>query len=197
MAIVDLADLKAHLGISGTAEEVALTNAINAANGAVVRRCRRSFDDAETVSARVFYPTSPVVVFVDDFHTTDGLIVKTDTTDDGTFDTTWDAADYQVEPLNGIVDGETVPYSRLRAVKSRTFPCGDRAGVEATARWGWAGPPGPVFEAALLIAGRLFKRKDSPHGSVGFDEFALRMSREDPDVVGLLGPYVKEPVLLG
>ncbi len=51
-----------------------------------------------------------------------------------------------------------------------------------------------VNEAALLLGARLFKRKDAPLGVLGsLDLGYVRVSaREDPEVVGLLAPLVKQ-----
>lgn len=202
MAIITVANLKAHLGLTDAVDDTPLTTAVNAANAMVVQRCRRSFDTDATATARIFRPVHNRYVVVNDIHTATDLVVKTDDDDDGTFETTIAAADYQLEPLNGVVDGESGwPYTAIRAVESDTFLMATRrASVQVTAKWGWAAVPGPVTQATLLVAARLFKRKDSPHGSVGFDEFALRVSREDPDVAAALegmGHYRRDSVLFG
>jgi hypothetical protein len=54
-----------------------------------------------------------------------------------------------------------------------------------------------VNEAAILKAVKLFKRRDSPLGIQGFQDFGpIRLSRqEDPDVLALLSPFM--PVKVG
>jgi hypothetical protein len=43
----------------------------------------------------------------------------------------------------------------------------------------------------MLKAASLFKRKDAPFAVAGFSEFgAVRIGRNDPDVLELLGGYV-------
>lgn len=191
MAIITASDLKTHLGLTGVQHNTTVSNAVNAANQAVVQFCGRNFDDAGSVSARVYYPQSSCLVKVDDFHTTTGLIVKTDEGDDGTYETTWAATDFQVEPLNGRENDTVVPWYRIRAVESRWFPCNKRPSVEVTAKWGWASVPSAVFEATLIKAARVFHRKDSPQGVAGFGEFGVvRLSpREDGDVMLMLQPF--------
>jgi len=142
----------------------------------------------------VYHPKSPTLVVTDDFHTTNALVVKTDAGDDGVYETTLTLnTDYVVEPLNGIEDGISVPYRKIRSASwifssvATTFPS-----VQVTAAWGWASVPGDVTEATLLKAARLFKRKNSPEGVLGgFQDFgAVRVTnREDPDVMMLLNPY--------
>lgn len=198
MAIISVSDLKTWLSISDSVDDTNLTTAVNAANSAVVAYCGRNFDDAGSASARVFAPDDRYTLVCDDFHTITGLVVKTDDNDDGTFETTWSSTDYQLEPLNGRVGTVTVPYTRIVALSTRTWPGPSRrALVQVTAQWGWASVPADVKEAALVKASRLFKRKDSPEGVLGgfADLGAVRVSaREDPDVMLLLRPYRRQAV---
>lgn len=198
MAVLTVEDLRAHLDINSNQHETRLVNAVNAVNQSVVQHCGRDFDDVGSATARVFYPESRYVAIVDDFHTTVGLVVTTDEGDDGTYETTWSASDYQLEPLNQREAGITVPYCRIRAVGARWFPYGCRPTLQVTARWGWATVPAAVKQAALLWAARTFHRKDSPQGVAGFNEFgAVRLTSNDGDVVGPLKPFRRaENILL-
>jgi len=194
VAIITTNDLKAHLSISGTQHDTAVTNAVNAVNEAVVQWCGRTFDKVTVGSetARVFDPQNRRRVIVDDFHDITNLVVKTDEGDDGTYETTWSSSDYQLEPLNGRENGIVVPYYQIRAVESRYFPmCNKRPSVQVTAAWGWTAVPASVKEAALIKAARVYHRKESPQGVAGLDAFGpVRISsREDPDVVMLLAPF--------
>lgn len=193
-----LAELKSRLGIPDTDDDGSLGPALDTASRGIEKHCDRQFNDADTATARLFYPRTSHLADVDDFHTTTGLIVETDGGDDGTFETTWSTSDYQLEPLNGIVDGETGwPKYQIRAVNGRTFPCGRRATLRVTARWGWAAVPAPVKEATLVLAEDVFKLKDSPFGSGGFSEFGRIRARANPHVVMLLNPYRRNAVLVG
>lgn len=196
MAIITADDLKTFLTITSEQHDITAAWATEAAIQWVGQWCGRSFDDSGAVSERLFTPLTDYAVDLDDFHTTTGLIVKTDINDDGTFETTWTGSDYQIEPLNQMVDGVAVPYSRLRAVNALTFPTPTyRPTVAITARWGWATVPPVVRYATLLKASRLFFRRESPQGVAGFDQFgAVRLSgNEDPDVVSLLAPFRRIP----
>lgn len=84
--------------------------------------------------------------------------------------------------------GITDPTDEIRATVH-----GVVAGVNAVvARWlprpadGW--PPDHV-QGAVMLAGRVYRRKDSPAGVVPFgaDAGAVYVSRNDPDVAMLLG----------
>lgn len=196
MAIITTADLKEHAGLyaDDDVDTATLDLAVSAANEAVVTMCRRNFDTA-TAGTRVYYPVDSHTVIVDDF--TSLTTLKTDTSDDGTYDTTWTSADYVLEPLNGIVDGRSVPYNKIRSVEAKTFPTlGHRPSVQVTAVFGWSSVPSPVTQATRIMAARLWRRKDSPEASFGFGDFALRIAREDPDVMSLLRPYMLTPVLI-
>jgi hypothetical protein len=190
---ITLAVLKASLGISDTVDDTALEQAVEAASRAIDGHCSRRFWTDSTATARVFYPDTPYVCRVDEFHTTTDLAVKTDTGDDGTYEQTWASSDYQLEPLNGVADGrEGVPYRQVRAVGDYTFPttnASNRAPVQVTAKWGWAAVPEPVQQACLLLAAELFKRKDAPFGVAGFGDFGAVRIREDARVMSMLAPY--------
>lgn len=203
MAIITSANLKTHLGISDSTDDTVIGYAVNAANSAVIDFCGRSFDKVAEASetARVYgYSSAGVGVrdaytaVVHDFWSTTNLVIKTDDNDDGTYETTWASTDYRLEPLNGLIGGLSVPYYRIRAVNNRTFPTSNRRTcLQVTAAWGWTAVPDPVFEATLIKAARIFKRRTSPEGVAGFGDFGVvRISRtEDPDVAGLLAPFVR------
>ncbi len=62
--------------------------------------------------------------------------------------------------------------------------------VSITARLGWPYVPDEIAQATLILAGKLFKRKDSPEGILGSADWgAIRVSRRDPDVQMLIEPY--------
>jgi hypothetical protein len=55
--------------------------------------------------------------------------------------------------------------------------------------------PEPVAEAALLFEGRLWQRRNSLDGTVGFgDAGVVTVARSDGDVMRLLAPYRRIPV---
>lgn len=205
-AYATLAQFKEHLGVEDDADGTMLEAALNAASRAVDAHCRRRFYASSTATARVYRVSCTDRVVTDDFYTTDSLTVKTDTGDNGTYDTTWTiTTDFVVYPDNGVLDGlEGLPYYEILATGSRFFPTystgyGNRARVQVTAKWGWTAVPNEVYEATLLKAARIFRRKDSPEGIAGGfgDLGAIRISsREDPDVVMLLAPYVKPSILV-
>ena len=136
-----------------------------AASRKVEEYCGRQFNDAGSATARVYHPNSSTCLRLDEFHTTSGLIVATDTGDDGTYETTISASNYTVYPLNGIKDGQTGwPYDRIELRNAATFPAVTGPAVSVTARWGWAAVPDDVKTATLIQAAFLLGRRRSRNG---------------------------------
>lgn len=194
-----LAELREHMGDTSTVLVQAVAErAITAASRAIDRWCGRWFWTPAGTSVRTYLPDDPCTAWVDDIASTTGLVIKTDTTGDGTYTTTWAVSDYRLEPANAAVvaDGDTGdPYAwwRIEAIDRYTFPTvGRRHTLQVTARFGWSGLPDEVHEACLLKSAKLYKRRSSPEGVAGFGEFGVvRIGRQDPDVMELLGPLRK------
>ncbi len=206
---VDLTTLKAYLGITTTATDPLLSMAITSASRAVDRYCQRKFWLDSVVVARTFVPDTLLDLDLgpgNDIGSTTGLIVKTDPSGTGNFTITWASTDYQLLPQNApSASPEAKPWTALRAVGTKTFPWLintwlthlDR--IQITALWGWpVAVPSDVVQGTLIKAARLYMRKDSVAGVVGFGEFGpVRLSRgEDSDVMSLLGGYVVMPILV-
>ncbi len=195
-----VAELKSRMQITVNSDDTRLSEALNAASRDVDKHCRRTFNKDTAATARIFKTDTPRLARVDDFHTTAGLVIQTDGDDDGTFETTWTAAetDYELRPLNGVVEGESGwPFSRIYAVSTPTFPTTNkRSSLRVTAQWGWAAVPAGVKESTLILAEGLFKLKDAPHGVAGFDGFGAVRVRENPYVCMLLEKYRRDTVLV-
>jgi hypothetical protein len=188
---VALSELKSALGITVSTDDAFLNLAIDSAEQSIDDLCGRKFSADGSASART-YRAQPYLAVTDDISTLTGLVVKTDTSGDGTFDTTWASTDYQVEPLNNLLKTTPRSVNNLRAVGSYTFPVyGDGlAAVEVTAKWGWPAVPDSIKQAALMLASRLYGRKASPMGVIGVGDFGpVRISRSDPDIAHLLMDY--------
>jgi hypothetical protein len=204
---VTLAEIKDYLKIKDAEVRYddLLTNAIYSASRQVELLCSRQFNKTTTATARTYIPTHPTWSDVDDFHTITGLVVKTDETGNGMFDTTWASSDYELYPFGGVIDGlPDWPFSEIRAVASRRFPCrryvtyGRRARLEVTAQWGWSVVPDPVRMATFAIAAEQFQMKDAPLGVAGSDQFGNVIRVRDMKINrDRLGPYVKNRVEVG
>ena len=183
--------VKAALGVTDAVVDGLLDAARESASRLVDAHCGRRFYLDASATARTYRMAGRVVgtddgdlFFVDDIGATAGLIVEVGSTADG-----WTAVTSEVEhePDNALARG--------RAIEGLLRPCWAQAAtstrVRVTAKWGWPAVPPEVVEAALILAVRLYKRKDSPEGVMGSSEWgAIRLSRTDPDVASLLAPYV-------
>ncbi len=198
MAIGDpyatLLELKTRLDIDDTADDGRLTSALASASRIVNGVCHRQFNQTTTATARLFRTTRRRAQ-IDDFHTVTDLVVAVGSQSGG-FNTTWTInTDFYVDPVNRTRNEETgvQPYWRIIPLGNKRFPVryGEEYNLQVTAQWGWPSVPEDVKEATKLMATRLFRRVDSPEGVLGgFDE-AVRLAKNDPDVMMLLGGYQK------
>jgi len=183
------------IGTADTIDDDLIDNCVGAASRLIDGYCNRRFWQSGTAEARVFQAEDSFYCSIDDIAGT-ALTLKTSTQADGTFDLTWSRSDYQLEPLNGNLDGLTWSYDKIRAVGDYLFPTvnanyGEQALVQVTAIFGWPSVPEPVTQATIIQASRIFKRYDSPLGVVGFGDLGqIRVSRYlDPDMAQLVEPY--------
>lgn len=183
------------IGTADTLDDDLIDNCVGAASRLIDGYCNRRFWQTGTAEARVYQAEDSFYCSIDDVAGT-ALTLKTSSQADGTFDVTWKVSDYQLEPLNGNLDGLTWSYDKIRAVGDYLFPTvnanyGDQALVQVTAIFGWPSVPEPVTQATIIQASRIFKRYDSPLGVVGFGDLGqIRVSRYlDPDMAQLVEPY--------
>jgi hypothetical protein len=194
MAIVNgycsLSEIKASARITDNVDDSLLELAVESASRMVDSYTQRYFYNAGTAT-RLFSPQDSYVAEIDDLIT----LTTLQTSDGDTFGTTWAAKDYQLEPLNGNVDGLTGhPTTRIRAVDDFIFNVLDgEATVRVIGVWGWSAVPVAVKQATVIQAARIFKRNDSPLGIAGFGEMgAVRVGVQlDPDVKHLIDVYRK------
>ena len=123
-----------------------------------------------------------------------GLVVKTDEDGDGTFERTLTIdTDFVLRPSNALARNPAWPYTEIWLADNYNFPvlANGRDGVQVTSRFGWPAIVDDIAEASLILSHRLFKRKETSSGVVGFDGLGatVRLSRTDPDVAELLSPY--------
>lgn len=200
-----LALLRTFMGAPTNPADELMEAAINAASRSIDNYCQRRFWLDSVAVARTYTPCSLSGLDLgDDIGDSSSVVVKTDASGDGTFETTWAATDFQLLPVDAPYGTEAAPWTAIRAVGTRTFPWLantwltrlDR--VQVTAKWGWPAVPDSVSYACRMKAARLVSRKDSPQGVAGFGEFGpVRLSRsEDADVMLLLDPYRRMPVLV-
>jgi hypothetical protein len=183
------------IGTADTLDDDLIDNCVGAASRLIDGYCNRRFWQTGTAEARVYQAEDSFYCSIDDIAGT-ALTLKTSSQSDGTFDVTWKVSDYQLEPLNGNLDGLEWSYDKIRAVGDYLFPTvnanyGEQALVQVTAVFGWPAVPEPVTQATIIQASRIFKRYDSPLGVAGFGDLgAIRVSRYlDPDMAQLVEPY--------
>ena len=186
MAYATLAELQDRV-TANAANAAVLTGALAAATQAVDTYTHRNFDLAASATARVFSPTRADRVSVDDIATETGLIVKVGRA--GAFTTTLTLpTDFWLKPSNAL--GQGWPYEWVYTMGSlvvASYPT-----VEVTAKWGWPAVPAEVKEATLLMASRLYSRKDFPTGVAGFGDYGVvRVTAADTDVARLLDPFYR------
>ena len=197
MAITDghatLSDVKAALRITDNVDDSLLEISIEAASREIDGWCERVF--TSSTATRIYRPTDVFSVDVDDLQSITTL--KTDSDGDGVFDVTWEATDYQLNPLNGLAGGISTPYTQVRAIGEYLFPIyeprnvnSNEASVEIAGVWGWPSIPTAVKQACIILSMRQFKRYDSPTGVMGFGDLGImRIGRVDPDIEKLLMPF--------
>ena len=183
------------IGTADTIDDELIDNCAGAASRLIDGYCNRKFWSVGSATSRVYTAEDDYYCSIDDIAGT-ALTLKTSSLADGVFDVTWTVTDYQLEPLNGNLDGLTWSYDKIRAVGDYLFPnvnanYGSQALVQVKAIFGWPSVPEPVTQATIIQAARIFKRYDSPLGVAGFGDLgAIRVSRYlDPDMAQLVEPY--------
>ena len=193
-AYTTLNAVKSALRITDSQDDTLIEYAIDSASRMIDGYCQREFYNAGTAT-RLFAAAEELYIDVDDIAGT-AVTVQSDPNANGSFDITWAATDYQLEPLNGKSGGQTWAYTRIRATDNYLFPV--EAGialVKVTATWGWPAIPKQIEYAAIMQSQRLFKRLDSPTGVIGFGDMgAVRVSRQlDPDIAEMVHPFRRDP----
>ena len=199
-----LVELKAHIMANGggdfTSEDDGnLELAIEATSRWIDDQLDTNFYGA--TETRYFTTCFDDLLYIDDLISVTTL--KTDTTGDGTHDTTWATTDYWLEPRNARVksnDRDKRPYRQIRINTNGdySFPTIDY-GVEITGVWGYTNGiqsgeptevPSVVKQVCLLMAHRIWKRKDSIFGISGTPALGVQVIQariqQDSDIVALL-----------
>jgi len=165
--------------------------ALRAASDGLDEICGRSFGlaDDSNDEVREFTPHRRSGCEVDDLAGITEVLVE---------GVEWTAAvDFKGWPLNAVAKGR--PFTELQAINGRAFPPGLVGGVQVTGRFGWPSVPSQVEQATLILAAKLMLRaRQAPFGFVlgGMDQGgAARIARNDPDVMFLIGPFMKATLL--
>ncbi len=190
-----LADIKEHLGIGAEDQslDALLERAVEAASRSIDRFCNRRFTLDTAATTKLYRPTNAALCLVDDIGDSASVIVKSDDTNDGTYATTWTlSTQYILEPTN-FTDR---PITMVTAVGRYFYDSPwNRPTVQVTAKWGWPSVPTDIEAACIILAARIYRRKDSPEGILGFGDLGVvRVSPGDRDVTALIAPYKRRRV---
>jgi hypothetical protein len=190
-------ELKSYMGLEGTTDDALVDDAISSASREIERHCNRQFNDSEAVSTRRYRATRCDEIAVDDFWTTTGFILEIDQNGDGTTWTTVPASEYELTPLNRMVNGVEWVYWKIEMVGTTTLPVSRRACVRVTAQWGWETLPSDVKQAVKMLASDTFQVKDSRMGVAGSDQFGTIVRvRSNSLVEAKLKNFVRKKVLV-
>lgn len=191
-----LAQVKAALRIptADTVDDSLLEMAVESASRLIDSYTGRRFYQSGTVT-RYYAPQFDDLAMVDDIAGT-AVTIQSSTGADGVYDVTFAVTDYQLEPLNSISEGVTLPFTRIRAVGDYAFTTASgETTLKVTAVYGFPSTPTEVTQATVIQASRIFKRLDSPLGVAGFGDMGvMRVSAKvDPDVAMLVHPFKRAP----
>jgi uncharacterized phiE125 gp8 family phage protein len=184
-----LAEVKSSLRITDNIDDAIITKAITAAEETIDAYCARSFGKTSSI-VRYYAPRDSFITDIDDLVTLTSIVTMADDSQ-SSYTITWSAEDFQLEPLNGYVDGAYSPATRIRAIGNYTFLTLDgEATVKVTGIFGWNSVPGSISQAAILLASRIYKRNDSPLGIISGELGSMRVGvRLDPDVEHMIQRY--------
>lgn len=191
-----LSDLKDTLSISGESFiDADLERALEAASRVIDEACQDRFFQETADSTRYFDPAGPRRVKL---RPSAGSIttVKIDDNGDGSFPTTLAAGtDYLAWPYNNGTDSKPWWELHIHPNSSLCLPDLPRS-VQVTGKFGWETTPAEIVQATGLLAAKLLKRaREAPFGIAVFGAdagMAMRIARNDPDVMMLISPYMRD-----
>lgn len=175
----------------GKVDDQLLERAISATSRSVDKWTGCRFWKDETATVRTYRPMDRGSVEVKDIASKVGLAVQTRTMPGGSWSTAWTIdTDFELGPQDADASGAAYAWQELTAVGGKRFIPGRYSSLRVTALHGWSEIPDEVVSATILRATAIFKRKESPSGVAGFGDFgAIRIGRQDPDVIALLLPF--------
>lgn len=187
-------ELKKTLNLSGSTyadQDVKL--ALQAATTAIETTCGRKFT-LGTSETRKYYPISPMYLLIDDATTITSVTTPSATLVQDT--------DYYLDPVRVARPGPPYDVIRSLSVPGTYGPLGygfiSASPVSVTGTFGWPAVPAPVKQATMILAGRYLQRsRSAPFAILSFGDGgeAARLTRSDPDVAMLLGPYTRSTMI--
>lgn len=194
---VPLSELKKYVKLKDneTNLDAVLESALLAACNHIDTETDRQFNRTEVASPRVYTPRSSRSVRVDDFWTTEDMLIEHDSSDTGSF-VAWTGG-YKLQPANGVKNGQIGwPFEAIRTRGYTSFlTCSES--LRVTAKWGWAEVPEAIQTATLMLATEFFRVKDSTFGVAGMNDFGSIRVRNNPLIWKLLKPYSPSGLMVG
>lgn len=201
-------DLKKTLTMTGTSfADYDIAPAIVAASDAINELCGRKFDrDISEDKTRYYRPSDGETIIIDDCISITRL--SCDLNADGSFEQDYvENQHFVLWPYNNLEDGRPFTQVHLQPYHfgTLTFPYWSRRSVEIVGKFGWPADSLEELQAGFLqvctkkLAGRLIKSmREAPFGvvTVGLDVgSAMRVARQDSEIMGLCEPYTREKVV--
>ena len=187
-----LAQVKAGLRITDSVDDTLLEMAVESASRAIDSYCNRVFYSTGTAVVRFYSPQDSYLCDIDDLVSLTSLYTNSDETQ-SSYNIQWTSEDRQLEPLNGLADGQPTPFTRIRAIGEYTFQTlNGEASVKVTGVFGYSAVPIAITQATVIQASRIYKRLDSPLGIISGELGTMRVgTRLDPDVAQLVDGFRK------
>ena len=187
-----LAQVKAGLRITDSVDDTLLEMAAESASRAIDSYCNRVFYSTGTAVVRYYSPQDSYLCDIDDLVSLTSLYTNSDETQ-SSYNIQWTSEDRQLEPLNGLADGQPTPFTRIRAIGEYTFQTlNGEASVKVTGVFGYSAVPIAITQATVIQSSRIYKRLDSPLGIISGELGTMRVgTRLDPDVAQLVDGFRK------
>jgi hypothetical protein len=188
--------LKSRKGITDGYDDAEMWTACRAVSRWIDEYCNRVFA-RRSVTVKL-QPCGPYSLSTPDLISVTTL--KTDDDGDGVFETTWSAADYELQPVNAALEVQPRPYTSIAAVGSLLFPVtygtGRRRRAELVGVLGWSPYPAPVTEAAAILGGDYLKLGGMAFGVAGYGDYGAVRARLSTPALSMLDPFRLTPILM-
>lgn len=190
-------EFKTRINLEGTTySDADIDRSLGAAEEIIEEMCNDRFYQSGTAVARTFDAETQRVLKL---RPSAGSItsVKLDEDGDGVYEITLAASDYVKWPYNAAADSKPWWELRIHPNSDYVFPTSYPQAIEVTGLFGWATTPDAIKDATAILASKLLKRREAPFGIVAFNfegGDAMRIARNDPDVMALVGPYMRDRI---
>jgi len=174
-----------------------VTDAVSAATAAIDEDTHRTFDTTGVDETRTLPRSRTGRLDIPDLISLTSI--KIDDNDDGVFETTLTASQYELDKwhvanyFDESGDRAVWPYEFVTLL-NRAWPTGSRRNViEIDGTWGWPTIPAAINQACSILATRLMQRMTAaPFGVQSFGGEATQSIRStDSDYLALIHPYRK------